>query len=165
MTINIDLQTDNEPNGTTPVGFLTELTAIEATSISLLRAWCTSDETQFEVITNLILKLGSEKGNKVAEYLKNICKILFFHSRRTFMRHNVDCQCIGADEAYFATIILSATNNDIEEAKSLSSLILKPSLLNDFVIMAKKLGSAIKILNNSRANYDQSTVNICTLIH
>ena len=43
MTINADLQTDNEPNGATPVGFLTELTALEATSISLLRAWCNSE--------------------------------------------------------------------------------------------------------------------------
>ena len=165
MTINAELQTDHEPNGATPVGFLTELTALEATSISLLRAWCNSEETQFEVITNLILTLGSEKGNQVAEYLRNICKILFLHSRRTFMRHNMDCQCIGADEAYFATIILSPTNNNIEEAKSISSLILKPSLLNDFVITAKELGSAIKILNNTRANYNQSNVNICTLIH
>ena len=165
MTINAELQTDHEPNGATPVGFLTELTALEATSISLLRAWCNSEETQFEVITNLILNLGSEKGNQVAEYLRNICKILFLHSRRTFMRHNMDCQCIGADEAYFATIILSATNNNIEEAKSISSLILKPSLLSDFVITAKELGSAIKILNNTRANYNQSNVNICTLIH
>jgi hypothetical protein len=165
MTINAELQTDHEPNGATPVGFLTELTALEATSISLLRAWCNSEETQFEVITNLILNLGSEKGNQVAEYLRNICKILFLHSRRTFMRHNMDCQCIGADEAYFATIILSATNNNIEEAKSISSFILKPSLLSDFVITAKELGSTIKILNKTRANYDQSNVNICTLIH
>ena len=70
------------------------------------------------------------------------------------MRHNMDCQCIGADEAYFATIILSATNNNIEEAKSISSLIIKPSLLADFIIIAKELGSAIKILNNTRANYN-----------
>ena len=165
MTINADLQTDNEPNGAIPVGFLTELTALEATSISLLRAWCNSEETQFEVITNLILNLGSKKGNQVAEYLRNICNILFLHSRRAFMRHNMDCQCIGADEAYFATIILSATNNNIEEAKSISSLIIKPSLLADFIIIAKELGSAIKILNNTRANYNQSTVNICTQIH
>ena len=81
------------------------------------------------------------------------------------MRHNMDCQCIGADEAYFATIILSATNNNIEDAKSISSLIIKPSLLADFIIIAKELGSAIKILNNTRANYNQSMVNICTQIH
>jgi len=165
MTINADLQTDNKPNGATPVGFLTELTALEATAISLLRAWCNSEETQFEVITNLILNLGSKKGNQVAEYLRNICNILFLHSRRTFMRHNMDCQCIGADEAYFATIILSASNNNIEEAKSISSLFINPSLLADFLIITKELGSAIKILNNTRANYDQSPVNICTQIH
>ena len=164
MTTDTNLKLSINSTGIKPVGFLTELSDIEAISISLLRAWCDGDEQQFEITSRLIFLLGKEKGLETSSDLIKLCNILFFRNQKTFMRHHSDCYCIGAHEAYFANIILTLANEDIEGAEILVQLFFDHELVIDFLEIAKRFGTRIKALNkgNLRA---RSPLQLCAQIH
>jgi hypothetical protein len=102
--------------------------------------------------SKLILYLGKEKGFEARSNLNELCKILFYRSRRNFMCHNSDCYCIGAHEAYFANIILALANEDIEEAEILASLFLDTNIIGNFLEIAKIFSATAQLVNKSKLN-------------
>ena len=152
MTTDKNLRPSLDATGFKPVGFLNEISDIEAVAISLLRSWCNGNDEQFEMTSKLILYLGKEKGFEARSNLNELCKILFYRSRRNFMCHNSDCYCIGAHEAYFANIILALANEDIEEAEILASLFLDTNIIGNFLEIAKTFSATAQLVNKSKLN-------------
>ena len=152
MTTDKNLRPSLDATGFKPVGFLNEISDIEAVAISLLRSWCNGNDEQFEMTSKLILCLGKEKGFEARSNLNELCKILFYRSRRNFMCHNSDCYCIGAHEAYFANIILALANEDIEEAEILASLFLDTNIIGNFLEIAKIFSATAQLVNKSKLN-------------
>ena len=152
MTTDKNLRPSLDATGFKPVGFLNEISDIEAVAISLLRSWCNGNDEQFEMTSKLILCLGKEKGFEARSNLNELCKILFYRSRGNFMCHNSDCYCIGAHEAYFANIILALANEDIEEAEILASLFLDTNIIGNFLEIAKIFSATAQLVNKSKLN-------------
>lgn len=152
MTTDKNLRPSLDATGFKPVGFLNEISDIEAVAISLLRSWCNGNDEQFEMTSKLILCLGKEKGFEARSNLNELCKILFYRSRGNFMCHNSDCYCIGAHEAYFANIILALANEDIEGAEILASLFLDTNIIGNFLEIAKIFSATAQLVNKSKLN-------------
>ena len=157
MTIDKNLRPSLDATGFKPVGFLNEISDIEPVAISLLRSWCNGNDEWFEMTSKLILYLGKEKGFEARSNLNELCKILFYRSRRNFMCHNSDCYCIGAHEAYFANIILALANEDIEEAEILASLFLDTNIIGNFLEIAKIFSATVQLVNKSKLNIQSSS--------
>lgn len=152
MTTDKNLRPSLDATGFKPVGFLNEISDIEAVAISLLRSWRNGNYEQFEMTSKLILYLGKEKGFEARSNLNELCKILFYRSRRNFICHNSDCYCIGAHEAYFANIILALANEDMEGAEILASLFLEANIIGNFLEIAKIFSATAQLLKKRKIN-------------
>lgn len=152
MTADKNHRPSLDATGFKPVGFLNEISDIEAVAISLLRSWRNGNYEQFEMTSKLILYLGKEKGFEARSNLNELCKILFYRSRRNFICHNSDCYCIGAHEAYFANIILALANEDMEGAEILASLFLEANIIGNFLEIAKIFSATAQLLKKRKLN-------------
>jgi hypothetical protein len=133
--------------GGAPVGFLTELEAIEAASIIYLRLWCGGTDQQVEVIDDLTASLGEAYGHKAGRSFEDLCRLCAQHGRRPLMRHSVQCKCIGADEACFANLIAAAATGDREDAMMIAMLIVRPDFAPLLTYLAADFGLALKRMN------------------
>ena len=95
--------------GATPVGLLVELEDIEERSISIFRAFNSHEHDRFDLISYLLISLGSTRGKEFITCLKEINEILQEHGRRRFEFRRVNCRCIGSDEALLAEIIRTSS--------------------------------------------------------
>ena len=132
--------------GGAPVGRMEFLDLEEYTIISFLRRWCDGDISRSHLNKELIINLGYAEGNLAFQSFKDLCEIIFHHGRRSLIRHQLDCNCVGADESCFAQLILRAANNYKEDAILIALLLVPPHLTSQTVSLSEKIGTAIKQL-------------------
>jgi len=118
----------------------------EYTIISFLRRWCDGDISRSNLNKELIINLGYAEGNSAFQSFKDLCEIIFHHGRRSLIRHQLDCNCVGADESCFAQLILRSANNYKEDAILIALLLVPPHLTSQTVSLSEKIGTAIKQL-------------------
>ena len=132
--------------GGAPVGRMEFLDLEEYTIISFLRRWWDGDISRSHLNKELIINLGYAEGNLAFQSFKDLCEIIFHHGRRSLIRHQLDCNCVGADESCFAQLILRAANNYKEDAILIALLLVPPHLTSQTVSLSEKIGTAIKQL-------------------
>lgn len=135
--------------GGTPVGFLTELDAVEAASVIYLRLWCEGPVSQAQVRDDFIIALGPEKGCKALNSFGELCAFCSRHGRRPLMRHSVSCKCVGADEACFANFIATAATGEREDAMMIATLIVRPDIAPLIASLAADVGFAFRRMHLS----------------
>lgn len=139
--------------GGAPVGFITELDAIEAASVIYLRLWSDGPDAQSKVRDDFFSALGHHQGGKAIQSLDQICSLCSAHGRRPLVRHSVQCKCLGADESCFANFIATATEGAREDAMLIATLLVRPdvaplldSCAFDFGLALKRMRRAIMLL-------------------
>ncbi len=137
----------NDPSthrGGTPVGFITELDAIEAASVIYLRLWCDGPEARRQIWTDLATCLGANKGRRILQSFKSLCSLCAEHGRRPLMRRTLQCKCLGADEACFANFVATAATGDHEDAMLIATLLVRPDVAPLITALAADFGLAVK---------------------
>ncbi|MEM7508375.1 MAG: hypothetical protein AAF415_16705 [Pseudomonadota bacterium] len=129
--------------GGAPVGYLSELTRVEADAIVYLRRWCEGPAGQDEVWDDLIFRLGHRHGARAADALRNMCHMLAMNGRRALLRHDVKCQCFGGDESVFANCIGATAVGDREDALLFAALLVRQDAAYAFLDEAKVLSLAL----------------------
>ncbi|WP_298920526.1 hypothetical protein [uncultured Roseobacter sp.] len=135
---------NTERRGGAAVGFLTELTSIEAASIIYLRLWSEGPQRQAEVCSDLARFLGDAHGLKAMRVFEQLLELCGRHGRRPLMRHAVECRCIGADEACFANFVAIAAEGDREDALLIATLLVRPDVAPLVASLASDFGLALK---------------------
>ncbi|MFT6676100.1 MAG: hypothetical protein ACJAVM_002302 [Sulfitobacter sp.] len=130
--------------GAAPVGFITELPAIEAASVLYLRLWSDGPDQQSEVMKDFQAALGLKKGVKAVATLEQLFSLCARFGRRPLMRHSVDCKCLGADESCFANFIAAAVDGDREDALLMATLLVRPDVAPQIAALASEFGLALK---------------------
>ncbi len=155
MISQID-DTENEKifkMGGAPVGKMQLLDLEEFTIISFLRRWCDGGIARTQLQKELVINLGYAKGAQFFQSFKSLCEIIFYHGRRTLVRHQTDCSCVGADESCFAQLILRAGNNYKEDAILIALLLVPPHLTSETFALASQIGTSIKSLLDTDNKY------------
>ena len=133
-----------EKRGGAPVGFITELSGIEAASVIYLRLWCNGPDTQAEVWNDFASALGSAPGREALRSFEQLCGLCSRHGRRPLMRHSVSCKCLGSDEACFANFIATAADGEREDAMMIATLLVRPDVAPQVAALAADFGMALK---------------------
>ncbi|NNU79136.1 hypothetical protein HMH01_01675 [Halovulum dunhuangense] len=132
--------------GGAPVGQVSQLDAVETGAVYALRLWFDGPEAQAEVWNSFASTLGPKAGRTALQALEQLFEILVRHGRRPLMRHDVACKCLGADEAFFATLIATAADGDREEAAMIASTLVRADMALFVAEPAQVFGLALKRL-------------------
>ena len=138
--------------GGSPVGYQNELEDVESSAVLYLRLWCDGPEAQKDVYNDFSTVLGELLGKKSVNSLDKIWKLLADHGRRPLMRHDVECKCLGADEACFANLIRAAAEGQREDAMIFATLLVSPDFSAWVVALAQNFGLALKKICDYKYN-------------
>lgn len=136
-----------ERRGGAPVGFITELEAVEAASVIYLRLWCNGPDGQADVLNDFASSLGAVQGKKAVQSFEDLCRLCAQHGRRPLMRHSVNCKCLGSDESCFANFIATAATGDRDDAMLIATLLVRPDVAPLITSLAAHFGLALKRMN------------------
>ena len=132
--------------GAAPVGHMTELGPVEAGAILYLRLWSDGPDAQSQVWNDFATALGPAHGRKALKSFEELCTLCARHGRRPLMRHNVACECVGADESCFANFIGYASEGAREDAMLIAINIVRPDMAAALVGLAEDFGLALKCM-------------------
>lgn len=135
--------------GAAPVGFLSEMAALEARAILYLRLWCQSPETKADVWNGFAMALGAEAGRAALKDFETLVDTLLAHARRPLMRHQLGCSCVGADEAAFARFLAAAAEGEREDAMLLACLMARADMAPVLAAMAEPVAIALTRLDRA----------------
>lgn len=125
--------------GASAVGRLADLPPVEAWWVRALRLWCDGDEGQQALRQELERRFGPAGAHAVFARFTDLLALVFHHSRRPLIRHSIECDCVGADEAVFALFCAQAVG-DREDAMMIASLIMRADAAPLAVSLAQTLG-------------------------
>ncbi|GGE59835.1 hypothetical protein GCM10011517_29270 [Actibacterium pelagium] len=78
------------------------------------------------------------------------------------MRHELACQCLGADESCFANLIAEAAEGDPEDAMLIATLLVRADMAPCLAALARDVGLALKRMSlRSR----KASVTLGTTVH
>ena len=146
--------------GGSPVGYLNELGDIESSAVLYFRLWCDGPESQKDVYNDFSTVLGDLLGRKSVKSLERISQLFADHGRRPLMRHDVECNCLGADEACFANLVGAAAEGEREDAMLFATLLVNPDFCPWVVALAQNFGLALKKMCSYKYNNLTLTPNI-----
>ena len=135
---------DQQKRGGAPVGFISELEAVEAASVIYLRLWCDGPEAQSNVWNDFASMLGADRGRKALQSFEELCRLCSQHGRRPLMRHSVHCKCLGSDESCFANFIGAAATGEREDAMLIATLLVRPDVAPILTSLAADVGHALR---------------------
>ena len=135
--------------GGAPVGFITELDAIEAASVIYFRLWGDGTDARNRVRRDMATSLGPQHGARAIDSFEQICGLFSALGRRPLMRHAVECKCLGSDESCFANFIATAAEGNREDAMLIATLLIRPDVAPQIAELAAEFGLALKRMNLS----------------
>ncbi len=130
--------------GGASVGYVTELDAVGAGAVLYMRLWFDGPEAQAQVWRDFSSHLGPDGGRAALRSLENLCSLCAQHGRRPLMRHQVQCRCLGGDEACFAQFVGAASDGDREDAMMLAMTMFRADMAPCLVGLAEQFGLALK---------------------
>ncbi|WP_372574659.1 hypothetical protein [Ruegeria jejuensis] len=127
------------------VGRVDDLAPVEAGAVLFLRMWGSSDAAQEARDMRLMREVDA--GSRALETLERICTLCAQHGRRPLMRHSLGCNCLGADENFFAQMIGAAADGVREDAMMLATLIVRPDFAPALAALSEEFGLALKTMS------------------
>lgn len=134
----------NRNRGGAPVGHIADLDAVEAAAVMYFRLWCDGPEAQARVRSEFLAALGADHGQSAFRSFEHLCDLCVRLGRRPLMRHDLTCQCLGADEACFATFVAAATASDREDAFLIATILVRADVAICLIDHAQAFGLALK---------------------
>lgn len=130
--------------GSAPVGHVSDLDAMRAAAVLYFRLWNGNSDNMTVIHRDWALALGAEAGQHAQHSIEALCDLCQTHGRRPLMRHDVMCNCLGADEACFANFIATAAEGDREDAMLIATLLVRADMAPVITALACEFGLALK---------------------
>lgn len=132
--------------GGAPLGYLTELPAIEAGAILYLRLWAEGDESRTRIRQDFEATLGRDGGASVYEAFDTLCNLSLRHARRLLMRHSVNCKCFSGDESCFANFVGAAGEGAREDALMIAMAFVRLDFAPLLIGLAQEFAMALRTM-------------------
>ncbi|WP_187430787.1 hypothetical protein [Roseobacter fucihabitans] len=129
------------------MGHLSTLEDWEALLIRDLRLWCHGPEGQAEVWNGYAVNLPQGKAVAEMRVFEDLINTLSTFARRPLVRHEVQCDCLGADEAVFLHIVKAACTGELDDAAMVAALVVIPAHAVRVALMAAQVGTSIQIIS------------------
>ncbi|KPP84135.1 MAG: hypothetical protein HLUCCA08_01350 [Rhodobacteraceae bacterium HLUCCA08] len=130
--------------GAAAVGQLAELGPVEAGAVLCLRLWSDGPDDRAALQADLRQHLGASVGALACAAMETIGALCTRFGRRPLMRHDVDCACLGGDEAAFALLVATAAEGETEDALMLAALIVRADVAPMLIAPARDLGLSLR---------------------
>lgn len=130
--------------GGAPVGFVSDLNAVEAGAVLYLRLWCSGADARAQVSRDFATALGASQGAQVLSSFEALCDLCVQHGRRPLLRHHMNCKCLGADESCFANFIGYASEGAREDATLIATTIVAPEWASALAGLAEDFGLGLR---------------------
>ena len=143
--------------GGAPVGYVTELEAVEDGAVLYLRLWGDGPDAQSRVWNDFATALGPERGRSALKSFEDLCSLCVRYGRRPLMRHNVTCKCLGSDEACFANFVGAATDGEREDAFLIATNIVRADVAGSLVALAEQFGLALRQMSLAKQHTNHPT--------
>lgn len=131
--------------GAAPVGYLDEMEPLEVSVIRYMRLWCSGPDCQAEVWNDFAVHFGARDGQAHLKSFERMMSTLMSYGRRPFMRHQLDCRCVGGHECALATLIAAAAEANREEAVLMASLLVRADMATTLAAEAEQVGMALRV--------------------
>lgn len=132
--------------GGAPVGCLSDLPPVEAAAIVYLRLWCSGGDRQAEVWNCFATRFGGSEGARRLKAFERLMAAITDAARRPIMRHQLDCCCVGADEAVFANLVAAAASDAVEDAVLFAALLVHPKMAAPVAAAARLVGQSLSAI-------------------
>lgn len=131
-------------SGGASVGHLAHLDHMQASAVIYLRLWCDGPDGQATVWRDFASGLGHKRGRHALSAFEQLCGLCTRYGRRPLIRHAINCACVGADEACFATFLQTATDGDRDDAMLIAILLVRPDVAPLITKLATDVGLALR---------------------
>ena len=148
--------------GEVAVNSMTSMSEFEQNSVSLLRhADKLYDADSFAKLPENIRTLFYNRSSRY--HISDLINILTTYHLRPIVRHQPNCNCVGADENVFANILKFALSGHTKEAMILGSLLINSCVLMELV---QKAAVVAQLVNQNLKNYSFAALkNSTTNLH
>lgn len=133
--------------GGAPVGLVSDLDDLEARAVACLRLWQSGADRRKGLTNELTARLGPQRAQAAMSVLDSLFDLCAQHARRPLIRHQVNCACLGADEACFAQFIATAARGEREDAMLIAMLIVRVDVAPILTSLAQQAGLALMQAN------------------
>ena len=97
------------------------------------------------------VRLENLKKTKQINNINSMFHLLSKTVRRNLARHNIDCNCVGADESCFSQLVIRAANNEREDAMLIATLLADVHFASKIVDLAEKFGLGMKYMSSTHS--------------
>lgn len=132
--------------GAQRVGLLEDLGDVERLAVHWLRSWGRDPVGQGQLSAALGRGLGADRARNAQAVFDDMMEVSRQYGRRALCRHGCNCQCLGADEAVFATLVEAAATGAQEDATLLAALIVRPDMAMCLAGLAAEFGVVLAAL-------------------
>jgi len=139
-----DMRTEAIRRGGATVAYIGDIKEEESIFISYFRTYCDGYESRIKLEEVFLSTFGIEEGYSSLDALERFCELIFKKGRRRLVRHDISCECVGADENCLCQLIFSACEDNLEDAKLISMLITDAYLSEELTMLARKIGMTIR---------------------
>lgn len=157
---------EHHKRGGATIGALSTLDEWEAFLVRELRLWCAGPEGKAEVWNGFAVSLP--RGTAAAEMrvFEDLIGTMSAYSRRPLVRHELHCDCLGADEAVFLHIVKSASNGELHDAAMVAALVVLPAHAERVALMAAQVGASTQLISASLgAHHDYDSPHNVVRLH
>ncbi|WP_299962993.1 hypothetical protein [uncultured Roseobacter sp.] len=144
-------------HGGVSVGCLSALDPWEALLVRELRLWCEGPEGQATVWNGFALHLPQGTAAKEMRVFEDLIRTLSTFARRPLVRHGLQCDCLGADEAVFLQIVRAAAEGELGDAAMVSALVVLPAHAERVALMAGQVGLATQKIHAGQCAHARTT--------
>ncbi|MEX0349192.1 MAG: hypothetical protein AB3N15_07165 [Paracoccaceae bacterium] len=135
------------------VGRVDDLAPVEAGAVMFLRMRGSSAREQEARDMRLMREVDASA--RALETLGRICSLCAQHGRRPLMRHSLGCDCLGADENFFAQMVGAAADGGREDAMMLATLIVRPDFAPALAALSEEFGLTLKAMSGPVTRRDR----------
>ena len=145
--------------GGAPVGYLDEISPVEAASVVYLRLWADGSFGRDRVWADFEPIVGHEETMKALQTFGQLCSLCVNYGRRPLARHGINCRCLGGDEACFATFMSYVCEGEREDAFLMAANMVRPKIASNLVTLAEDFGAVLKkVIGDNDLGERQTTV-------
>ena len=132
--------------GGAALGALSHMEIWEATLVMNLRLWCDGPNGQSQVWNEYRRAMPPKVADKSLREFETLMRLLTECSHRALVRHDIACNCVGADECIFLHLVRTASEGHLTDAALISTLLIGAAHAERAAILAGEVGLASRTI-------------------
>lgn len=150
--------------GGASIAALNRMEAWEANLVLNLRLWCDGPTGQRQARADYADAFPIVEADRAWAMFDRLLTRIIGTAFRPLVRHEVGCNCVGADECVFVHLVRTASDGHLNDAALIATLLSGPAHAEHIAILAGEVGSALRrIHRKSKPHAPAATADVVRL--